>query len=141
MTLDEAIKYVEEAAIKYVEEAAIEEERLCKRYDAASGYLRSHNESIRTSDAKKHERHAEELRQFAEWFKGLKQLKEQTTWIPCSERLPEESGFYLVSTTDCITIMEFIGEWISQNLGSCNWYVKAWKPLPNPYKAESEDKE
>lgn len=60
-------------------------------------------------------------------------------WIPCRERLPKESGFYLVSTTDCITIMEFCKEWISQNLGSCNWYVKAWQPLPKPYKEmESE---
>ena len=61
-------------------------------------------------------------------------------WISVSERLPKETGFYLVSTTDCITIMEFMGGWISQNLGSCNWYVKAWQPLPKPYKAESEDK-
>ena len=55
-------------------------------------------------------------------------------WIPCSDRLPKEIGFYLVSTTDCITIMEFNKGWISQNLGSCNWYVKAWQPLPKPYK-------
>ena len=62
-------------------------------------------------------------------------------WIPVSERLPEKSGFYLVSTTDCITIMEFSNGWISQNIGSCNWYVKAWMPLPEPYKTESEGKE
>jgi len=55
-------------------------------------------------------------------------------WIPCSERLPKESGFYLVSTTDCITIMEFCKGWISQNIGSCNWYVKAWQQLLKPYR-------
>lgn len=55
-------------------------------------------------------------------------------WIPCSERLPEKRGFYLVSTTDCITIMEFINGWISQNIGLCNGYVKAWMPLPQAYK-------
>lgn len=60
-------------------------------------------------------------------------------WIPCSERLPEKRGFYLVSTTDCITIMEFINGWISQNIGLCNGYVKAWMPLPQAYKAEGEE--
>lgn len=55
-------------------------------------------------------------------------------WIPVSEELPKKSGFYLVSTTDCITIMEFSNGWISQNIGSCNWYVKAWMPLPQPYR-------
>ena len=60
-------------------------------------------------------------------------------WIPCSKELPKESGFYLVSTIDCITIMEFCKGWISQNIGSCNWYVKAWQPLPKPYKEESEE--
>lgn len=69
-------------------------------------------------------------------LKELPHVTPTQRWIPCSERLPKESGFYLVSTTDCITIMEFIGGWISQNLGSCNWYVKAWMPLPPSYKGE-----
>ncbi|MBO7732910.1 MAG: hypothetical protein J6S67_10165 [Methanobrevibacter sp.] len=63
---------------------------------------------------------------------------QEPRWIPVSERLPKNRGFYLVSTTDCITIMEFISGWISQNIGLCNGYVKAWMPLPQPYKAESE---
>lgn len=45
MTLDEAIKHAEEVAI--------EQDKLCKRYDDASGYSRSHNEAIRTTDAKR----------------------------------------------------------------------------------------
>ena len=45
MTLDEAIKHAEEVAE--------EQDKLCKRYDDASGYTRSHNEDIRTTDAKK----------------------------------------------------------------------------------------
>lgn len=31
-----------------------------------------------------------EFNQLAEWLKELKQLREQTRWIPVSERLPEE---------------------------------------------------
>lgn len=77
MTLDEAIKHAEEVAI--------EEDKLCKRYDAASGYTRSHNKEIRTSEAKKCEKCADEHRQLAEWLKELKQLREQTRWIPAQK--------------------------------------------------------
>lgn len=69
MTIDEAIKHAEEVAI--------EQDKLCKRYDDASGYTRSHNEEIRTSDAKKCEKCASEHRQLAEWLKDYKRLKEQ----------------------------------------------------------------
>lgn len=58
---------------------------------------------------------------------------QQARWIPVSEKNPDKRGFYLVSTTDCITIMEFVNGWISQNIGLCNFYVKAWMPLPEPY--------
>ena len=69
ITLDEAIKHEEEVAI--------EEDKLCKRYDDASGYTRSHNEEIRTSDAKNCEKCAAEHRQLAEWLKDYKRLLEQ----------------------------------------------------------------
>ncbi len=68
MTLDEAIKHAEEVAK--------EQDKLCKRYDDASGYTRSHNEDIRTTDAKKCAKCAEEHRQLAEWLEELKELKE-----------------------------------------------------------------
>ena len=88
-------------------------------------------------------KNADAVRPYSQTWKEVKDLPSVTPtqrWIPCSERLPKEDGFYLVSTTDCIIIMEFNKGWISQNIGSCNWYVKAWQPLPKPYKAESEDK-
>ena len=71
-------------------------------------------------------------------------------WIPCSERVPRKNGFYLCTTKDCITILEFRGgnphyhekpSFVSDVLGRCNSYVVAWMPLPEPYKTESEDKE
>lgn len=67
MTLDEAIKHCNEIA----EAHAV----LRKRYDDASGYSRSHNESIRTDDAKKHEKCSQEFKRLAEWLKELKTLK------------------------------------------------------------------
>lgn len=64
-------------AIKHAEEVAVEQDKLCKRYDDASGYSRSHNEAIRTTEAKGCEKCASEHRQLAEWLKDYKRLKEQ----------------------------------------------------------------
>lgn len=75
-------------------------------------------------------------------------LLEQTEWIPVNERLPKEFTDVLCSTN--------AGEvFIATYLGKMNdgvdcfdddngmmWEgdVIAWMPLPEPYKAESEDK-
>jgi len=67
MTLDEAVKHCEEVAI--------EQDKLCKRYDDASGYSRSHNEAIRTTDAKRCEKCAEEYRQLVAWLRELKDAR------------------------------------------------------------------
>jgi hypothetical protein len=66
---------------------------------------------------------------------------EQTRWIPCSERLPEEVGVYLVSMNRLgyprREVDGFVcGRW--ERFGSD---VIAWCEIPQPYKAESEDKE
>lgn len=63
-----------EEAIKHCEEEAKEQDKLCKRYDDASGYSRSHNEAIRTTNAKRCEECAAEHRQLAEWLKALKEI-------------------------------------------------------------------
>ena len=75
MTFDEAIKQCEEAAE--------DRDRLCKRYDAASGYSRSHNEAIRTNEAKEHEKRSQDFRQLAGWLKELKTLKAE----PCEDAI------------------------------------------------------
>lgn len=56
-------------------------------------------------------------------------------WIPCSERLPEKEGLYLVSGDSEIWICRFIclrffRGW--SNPANCP-VVKAWMPLPEPY--------
>lgn len=135
MTLDEEIKKLEEIAI--------EEDKLCKRYDDASGYTRSYNEKIRTTDAIKCEYSAAEHRQLAEWLKELKQLREQTKWIPISEKMPEEETDVLICNSKG-NIEVSRGSVFDD--GTWEWYtsgwhfgeVIAWQPLPKPYKTESE---
>jgi len=73
---------------------------------------------------------------------GIPQMAER--WIPVSERLPEEDGEYLATIYDMDENYEYID---IAELGDGKWcykpyiLVKAWMPLPKPYKAESEDKE
>ena len=67
------------------------------------------------------------IQEVAEEYKG--------GWIPCSERLPEEDGYYLVTMKlwvgSYVTTHAFRGgEW---HLASDDCPVLAWQPLPAPY--------
>jgi len=75
----------------------------------------------------------------------LPSVTPQPRWIPCSERLPEEDGFYLATCDGEIcgedepisSMAEFEnGKWVDdEDDYQC---VLAWMPLPQPYKVESE---
>ena len=97
-----------------------------------------------------------EFRQLAEWLAELKEFKEQTGWIPVSERLPKSNGVYIVTRefndgferSDLTDACYFDGTstWHDDNrINHGREYVdkkiKAWMTLPEPYKAESEDDE
>lgn len=88
-------------AIKHAEEVAEEQDKLCKRYDDASGYTRSHNEDIRTTDAKKCVECAEEHRQLAEWLKELKRFREPKIKIEETNFDQEQYKADLQSAFDC----------------------------------------
>ena len=62
-------------------------------------------------------------------------------WIPCSERLPEEEDYYLVTKEDDIAYSIDIALWNPHYHWSNNGFHKAdkviaWQPLPTPYKKE-----
>lgn len=58
-------------------------------------------------------------------------------WISVKDRLPNESGYYLVCGNNTIWICEFLilcnmfGGWCNK---AENPIVEAWMPLPRPYK-------
>ena len=145
-------------AIKHAEEVAEEQDKLCKRYDDASGYSRSHNESTRAADAKWCERCAKEHRQLAEWLKELKQLRQQASWIPIVYREPtqEEKDDYFAQNGEELCFMvesempengqEVLvssGGYVSEDTFDEDYYafenhevneVDAWMPKPKAYK-------
>ena len=56
-------------------------------------------------------------------------------WIPCSERLPDKKGNYLVTSKGCT----WVAYWFNNTWWGiekrCRWTdVEAWMPLPEPYK-------
>lgn len=81
-----------------------------------------------------------------EEHKLILDLLEQTEWIPCSVRLPEEYGNYLTTVessdgTATITyqyVDHYGPGWLHEDKMH---KVIAWMPLPKPYKAESEVEE
>lgn len=57
-------------------------------------------------------------------------------WIPCSERLPEEEGKYLVTLKlGCITFADLKD---IKHYPHFNADVIAWQPIPQPYQPKGE---
>lgn len=121
MTLDEAIKRAEEVA--EMKKTLSEESELqgCSMYAIRCG------------------KSAEEHRQLAEWLKELKQLREQTRWIPVSEKLPEERLGVLVWCPTRKNIYCACYEEKQWWIFGAYWEkvteeIVAWRPLPTkPY--------
>lgn len=76
----------------------------------------------------------------------MKMIQEQPKigeWIPCSERMPDRSGYYLatlkVSSISFVSIKyfnNFCFRW--EDIG--NGKITAWQPLPEPWKGEADGK-
>ena len=70
---------------------------------------------------------------------AIRELPSAQQWIPCSERLPEADGLYLVvergigwngvKFNACASALFSQGEWRANN-------VVAWMPLPEPARLE-----
>ena len=82
-------------------------------------------------------------------IKALAQPEQR--WIPCSERLPEENGQYLITVKyvheyDYEDIYSEHGEWVDGKwdmfmFGHCGKVesVTAWMPLPEPWRGEEDE--
>lgn len=89
------------------------------------------------------EHYADRLHDIA-YQSGYEQGKkdaEQDRWIPVTERLPEENGTYLACYEDVTVLLDwFNGKWFFYRTNPAieeTGTVLAWRPLPEPYKAEN----
>ena len=60
--------------------------------------------------------------------------KPEPHWIPVTERLPEESGCYLVSVKNDHERRYSKTAWFGKDTWFARKDVVAWQPLPEPYK-------
>lgn len=129
MTLDEAIKHAEKIMVENLEKT--------------KGRSASDPIAINCFEC------AEEHRQLAEWLKELKQLREQTKWIPVSKRLPDDYKIVIASVDHQFVYPEARyskedgWEWAYES-GSDYWVeirgdVDAWMPLPKPYEPQKSE--
>ena len=74
----------------------------------------------------------------------IENMEKVGEWIPCSERLPDESGTYIVNAIENGIIHVPFAKWMPRmktgNLtGSRSyWKVNAWQPLPESYNTGKE---
>lgn len=70
-------------------------------------------------------------------FCPLTEVAEPKTgkWIPCSERLPEDTGAYLVTCTNGNTK---VGHFSTFDNRWSDAKATAWMPLPEPYREDGE---
>ena len=72
----------------------------------------------------------------------LPSAQPEQQWILCSERLPEESGRYLISAFDGVRIRRTVAQYQPRYKAwamtgrRAYWKVIAWMPLPDPWKGE-----
>lgn len=65
-----------------------------------------------------------------------------SNWIPCSERLPEEIGYYLVQLSRKLPNEDYADRVVvlynaeEKEFMCYKKLIKAWQPLPEPYKGE-----
>lgn len=60
-------------------------------------------------------------------------------WTPCSERLPEEEGRYLITISDIGVVSSFYNKNHKLPWGGYETEcVIAWMPLPEPYKEQTK---
>lgn len=75
-------------------------------------------------------------------IRELPSVQPEQRWIPCSERLPEESGRYLISAFDGVvrrtTVAPYQPRYKAWAMTGrmAYWKVVAWMPLPEPYRED-----
>ena len=71
---------------------------------------------------------------YAERLEQMPSAQPEQRWIPCSERLPEERGFYLTTTKDKAVYCDY---WNEDNFDRTEMVI-AWMPLPEAYRGGDE---
>lgn len=98
----------------------------------------------------------EEKEKCGEWLDAIELAKiaialQSQKWIPCSERMPEDESYILVSFKNA-TMPDIARYEVDEHgngafypgdcnvaYASCGMFVNAWMPLPEPFKEEEHE--
>lgn len=87
----------------------------------------------------------DEMDKVIEEVKKASTPKPETRWIPISKRLPEDGTWNIFTDGNTMSIERYKADAMDHFYPEGRWFsldkVIAWMPLPEPYRAESEDKE
>lgn len=75
---------------------------------------------------------------FQHWIEIQPTIEPAQRWIPCSERLPEKDGIYLVTTKGKRQVQVHV---FNHDGNSEEYWTRsnvAWTPLPEPWREEHE---
>ena len=63
-----------------------------------------------------------------------------TRWIPCSERLPEDEGYYLITEKSGFVTIDYFRVLLLPYIDVREFSTNAiaWMPLPEPYREEQK---
>ena len=75
-----------------------------------------------------------------ELIKNAPTIEPEQRWIPCSERVPDTTDFVLtINIVSQCGVYRFDGDcWLDYDGLFVNEGIRAWMPLPEPYKGGSE---
>ena len=77
---------------------------------------------------------AKTIGEFADRIKALPSAQSEPQWIPVSERLPEEPGYYITSNEYNGVGEDFYYDGHFWNADKSAYSVVAWMPKPEAYK-------
>lgn len=110
--------------------------------DAFKEYMRKALEETRGCYPDKGEWAEAVTEQFCKDIDDQPTVEPEPHWIPCSEKLPEKCGVYLVSGSNWVWLCELVQimtvyGWAND---ARNPVVTAWMPLPEPYKENKDER-
>lgn len=111
--------------------------RFAPLYDEA---VRLQNQVRTLLKSKEIDNETNEIMEIEQLKQRIAELEEQQRWIPVEEKLPEETGYYVIAWQSNWGKGELYSDYEFFKLGE-GWdraNIKYWQPLPNPPESEGE---
>lgn len=129
-------------AVSYEEQRADHFRKLMEKAQRKIDWWQAAGRSLnRSYNSRWHNECSEAGMQYNFYKDALEALENQPKWISVEDRLPDESGSYLVCTRRSYAFTAHFylntNEWKSHFAGSAGKHITHWMPLPEPPKEDA----